>query len=93
MQALLLKINTKVKEAGGQLSGKQEHYYRKKYRHILQEAEIECPPPDETQREKGQRGRLKRTKSPSMVIVSVHPKVNIISFLLRSVPGELLILH
>lgn len=67
MQTLLLKINEKVKGSGGQLSDKQEKYYRKRYRVILKAAEIECPPPDESKRKKGQRGRLKRSKSRNLL--------------------------
>ena len=37
------------------------------YRHILQQGEDESPPPDERERKPGQRGRLKRSKSRSLL--------------------------
>lgn len=66
LQKLLERINRDVNEAGGILSRKEAERYRKEYRTILQEAEKESPPPDETQR-KGKRGRLKRTKSRNLL--------------------------
>ncbi|TQV84818.1 IS66 family transposase [Exilibacterium tricleocarpae] len=67
MQAFLLKLNEKVKDAGGQLPTQKERYYRKKYRDILDDAEKECPPPDKSQRKAGQRGRIKRSKSRNLL--------------------------
>lgn len=67
MQALLVKINDKTQEAGGVLSIRQEKYYRKKYRAIISKGEVECLGPDPTQRKKGQRGRLKKSKSRNLL--------------------------
>lgn len=39
---------------------------RQRYRGLLAEAELECPPPDENQRN-GQRGRLKRSQSRNLL--------------------------
>ena len=41
--------------------------YLTQYQKILAGGEIECPTPDENSRIKGQRGRLKRTKSRALL--------------------------
>lgn len=66
MQELLKEINRKVQDAGGMLSDYLQKKYRTKYRHILDEADRECPPPD-TKRKKGQRGRIKKSKSRNLL--------------------------
>ena len=67
MQSLLLGINKKVKEGGGKVSNKKGNYYRKRYREILSAADQECPDPDESERKKGHKGKLKRTKSRNLL--------------------------
>lgn len=67
MRDLLLNINQAVKAAGGCLPKRKQTFYRKDYQKILDDAEIECPPPDESQRKKGQRGKLKRSKSRNLL--------------------------
>jgi transposase len=67
LKNLLLEINDKVDEVGGVLSTSQAGYYRGRYRKILQQGETESPPPDELLRKPGQRGRLKRSKSRSLL--------------------------
>lgn len=66
MQALLNEINRKVQDAGGVLSSYLQKKYRIKYRGILDKADNECPPPD-TKRKKGQRGRIKKSKSRNLL--------------------------
>ena len=66
MKQLLETINDAVHEAGSVLSSSDALDYKLRYRQILQEAEIECPPPDESQRA-GKRGRLKRSKSRNLL--------------------------
>jgi transposase len=66
MHSLLEKINRKVIDAGGVLSMRMSEKYRLEYRDILNAAEEECPPPD-AKREKGQKGRIKRTKSRNLL--------------------------
>ncbi len=61
------EINIAVDDAGGQLKPADSEAYRKKYRDLLETAQGECPPPDESKRKKGQRGRLKRSKSRSLL--------------------------
>jgi len=66
MQKLLCEMNSAVHDAGGSLPPESAHAFRKRYRAILLEADTECPPPDESRR-KGQRGRLKRSKSRNLL--------------------------
>ena len=67
MQTLLLDIRQKVDEYGGKLPERECDRYRRQYRHIIQQGEIESPPPDESMRRQGQRGRLKRTTSRNLL--------------------------
>ena len=66
MIALLREINNAVHDAGGCLDLVESEAYRSRYRALLDEAEIECPPPDESQRN-GRRGRLARSKARSLL--------------------------
>ncbi len=59
-------MNEAVKQAGGTLTPKQAQEWRVEYRACLKQADSECPPPDETQRE-GKRGKLKRSKSRNLL--------------------------
>jgi transposase len=63
---LLLEINTAVDDAGGQLTQDAALEFRRRYRELLEKAQKECPPPDESQR-KGKRGRLKRSKARNLL--------------------------
>lgn len=67
MQDLLIKINQAVKDAGGILPEDGIESYKQAYRAILDQGDIECPPPDERLRKPGQRGRLKRSKSRNLL--------------------------
>jgi transposase len=64
MRQLLLGINTEVENAGGILSKERADYFRKRYRRILKKAQAECPEPN---RKKGQKGRLKKSKSRNLL--------------------------
>ena len=64
---LLLNASRAVADASGQLAPKDSRKYRVRYRKILKEVEITCPPPNESLRKKGQRGRLKRSKSRNLL--------------------------
>jgi len=66
MKALLEDINVDVHDAGGCLNKESAQQHRDYYRDILKDAEVECPPPDET-RKKGQRGRVKRSKARNLL--------------------------
>ncbi len=67
-KTFLLDLNQVVNEAGGMLPTEQAKIQIEKYHQLLnQKADIECPPPDETQRANGKRGRLKRSKSRNLL--------------------------
>lgn len=66
MAVLLKEINKATHEAGGRLDILVSEQYRKHYRDLLQEAERECPAPDETDR-KGGRGKLPRSKARNLL--------------------------
>jgi transposase len=66
MQALLINISKAVEEAGGWLAPNEAGRWRRRYRKLLVKSEIECPPPDESQRN-GKRGRLKRSKARNLL--------------------------
>jgi len=66
MQTLLINIRTAVENAGGCLTPDESKRWRRRYRALIKKAEIECPPPDESQR-KGKRGRLKRSKARNLL--------------------------
>jgi transposase len=66
MMVLLKEINNATNEAGGRLDIIASEHYRKRYRKLIEEAEIECPAPDETKR-KGIRGRFPRSKARNLL--------------------------
>lgn len=66
MQALLLDIAKAVEQAGGRLAPDEAKRWRRRYRRLLKQADTECPPPDESQRQ-GKRGRLKRSKARNLL--------------------------
>lgn len=66
MQVLLKKVNKhQINEQS--LNENTKAHYIERYQKILVQGDIQCPPPDETSREKGRRGRLKRTKSRALL--------------------------
>lgn len=67
MKTLLKKIHTAVEDAGGRLQPDESKEWRKQYRKLLEKADIECPPPDDSQRQKGKRGRIKRSKARNLL--------------------------
>jgi transposase len=66
MMLLLKEINKATHEAGGCLDALLSQQYRKRYRDLLEEAERECPAPDESER-KGKRGKLARSKARNLL--------------------------
>lgn len=66
MALLLKQINTATLDAGGHLDDFEAGIYRKRYRALLEEADRECPAPDESQRT-GRRGRLPRSKARNLL--------------------------
>ncbi len=67
MAELLKEINKATQEAGGALDTAEAHQYRLWYRQLLQEAEVECPPPEPPAEGKKKRGRLARSKSRNLL--------------------------
>ncbi len=65
MKTLLEEINNEVIDAGGALDIKKSHEFRETYRKLLKQADIECPEPPP--KEKGKRGRVKRSKSRNLL--------------------------
>ena len=66
MRDLLLQINQAVDDAGGLLETAESLKYRQKYRSLLEKAQIECPPPDESKKT-NKRGRTKRSKARNLL--------------------------
>ncbi len=66
LKNLLETINRKVADAGGALDAKESEKYRRKYRNIIKQGEIECPEPIRPKK-KGKRGRIKRSKSRNLL--------------------------
>lgn len=66
MSDLLKEINSATHDAGGHLNAIASEVYRSRYRALLDEAEKECPPPDESER-KGRRGKLARSISRNLL--------------------------
>ena len=66
LKNLLETINRKVSDAGGALDAKESEKYRRKYRNIIKQGEIECPEPIRPKK-KGKRGRIKRSKSRNLL--------------------------
>ena len=66
MKTLLETFNAKVNDAGGVLDAKESEKCRLEYRALLKEAETECPEPD-IPKQKGKRGRIKKTKSRNLL--------------------------
>lgn len=83
MQALLLEINKAVDAAGSMLNTPEAEAFRERYRQLLKEAETECPPPDESQRKKGQRGRLKRSKSRNLLERLIQFEEDVLRFMVE----------
>ncbi len=83
MQKLLLEINRAVDDAGGKLDSTEADAYRERYRKLLEDAEIECPPPDESKRKKGQRGRLKRSKARNLLERLLQYEEDVLRFMIE----------
>ena len=67
MQLLLLETKKNVKEYAGSLPPDLSKKFRTRFREIIKLGHQECPPPDGTKRKRGQRGRLKRSKSRNLL--------------------------
>jgi transposase len=65
MIALLKEINKATNDAGGRLETAEAEHYRKRYRELLRDAELECPPPDEPEKKK--KGKTKRSTARNLL--------------------------
>lgn len=83
IQELLLEINDAVDVAGGELSCAEADAFRERYRQLLSEAETVCPPPDESTRKKGQRGRLKRSKARNLLERLIQYEKDVLRFMVE----------
>ena len=67
LRQFLLDLNQQVIEAEGALTKEEQTKAIARYRRILKQAQSECPPPDESLRPPGKRGRMKRSKSRNLL--------------------------
>ena len=81
MQALLCAMNQAVDKGGGRLEHAEAEAFRQQYRTLLEGAEAESPPPDESQRKPGQKGRLKRSKGRNLLERLRHFETETLRFL------------
>ena len=66
MQALLIEMNNETTKANGLLAQTNAQQYVSKYQNILEEGDVECPPPA-TKKPDGKRGRTANTKSRNLL--------------------------
>jgi len=65
MILLLKEINKATNDAGGRLETAASEHYRKRYRDLLSEAELECPLPEEPKEKK--KGKTARSKARNLL--------------------------
>jgi transposase len=65
MIQLLKEINKATNDAGGRLEPVESEHYRKRYRDLLRDADLECPPPDEPEKKK--KGKTKRSTARNLL--------------------------
>lgn len=67
MQSLLFEINKAKQDAGGAVTSRQADIYRKQYRCILADGEVESPLPQKLEGPKKKRGRIKKEKHRNLL--------------------------
>lgn len=77
----LIDLNDAVDDAGGALSKEEQVKRIRTYRRILKQANIECPPPDESKRPAGKRGLLKRSKSRNLLERLINYEGDVLRFM------------
>lgn len=77
---LLIEINQAVDGAGGVLSADRVKHYRQRYRKVLSDAHIECPPPVPLPG-KTKRGRLKRSKARNLLERLINYENDVLRFM------------
>ena len=80
VKALLEEMNRAVHESAGKLEKSLSDHYWEKYRKTLRQGEIECPPPDEKERN-GKRGRLKRSKARNLLERLINFEEDVLRFM------------
>lgn len=80
MKELLEELNQAVHNADNSLAKPDASQYLRRYRKLLRQAEIECPPPDDA-RVKGQRGRLKRSKARNLLERLINYESDVLRFM------------
>lgn len=83
MKQLLEAINLAVDEAGGVLPAEEAERYRKHYRALTRQAELECPPPDKP-KEKAKRGRVKRSTARNLLERLINYEDDVLRFMENS---------
>jgi transposase len=65
MILLLKEMNKSTNDAGGCLNPAESEHYRQRYRDLLRNAELECPPPEEPEKKK--KGKTKRSTARNLL--------------------------
>ena len=80
LKKFLKNLNVKVDSAGGKLPKQISDYYKKRYRKLLESAQVECLAP-ETKRKPGQRGRVKKSKSRNLLERLIEYQDDVLRFM------------
>jgi transposase len=80
LKTFLEHVNKDVHKSGGKLENQVSEQYWKKYRTLLKNAEIECLPPDEKNRN-GKRGRLKRSRARNLLERFINFEEDVLRFM------------
>ncbi len=80
MKTLLEEFNISVNNVGGVLDKASSDKNLRRYRRLLEEAKLECPPPDESKRN-GKRGRLKRSKARNLLERFINYEDDVLRFM------------
>jgi transposase len=67
IKELLETINKDVIIHAGVLDAVESKKYRKKYKNLIKQAQVECPEPERPPTKKGKRGRIKKSKSRNLL--------------------------
>jgi transposase len=80
LKDFLENTNRTVDNGNGKLASKASKAAWQQYRKILKQAETECPPPDEKNRQ-GKRGRLKRSKARNLLERFINFEGDVLRFM------------
>jgi transposase len=80
LKAFLENTNRAVNSSNGKLASEESQAYWQQYREILKQAETECPPPNEKDRQ-GKRGRLKRSKARNLLERFINFEEDVLRFM------------